>query len=108
MRGEVWDFDAARRLVTRNGNTVVSFSEIKTLRIEGDFSAEPSLITLAIITRAGRTVEIAQGTLYEAQFERFLDVGRRVRARMQIPYEKVGIPEKQSRWTFPPWWVSQS
>jgi hypothetical protein len=34
--GEIWGFDSVRRLVTRNGKAVVSFSEIKTLRIKGD------------------------------------------------------------------------
>jgi hypothetical protein len=107
--GQIWEFDSVRRLVTRNGKAVVSFSEIKSLRIEGDFSGEaPAIATLAIATRAGRMIEIAQGHLHEAQLEGFLDVARRVRARMQIPYEKVGIPADQSGWSYPRWWETNS
>jgi len=103
--GEVWEFDAARRRVIRNGKVVARFDEVRSLRIEGDFSGEaPSTVTLALVTRSGRTIEIAQGTLHQSQFERFLDVGRRVRARTQIPYEKVGIPADQSGWSYPRWW----
>jgi hypothetical protein len=105
VRGEEWEFDGARRLVTRNRKVMARFDEIRSLRIEGDFSGEaPSTVTLALVTHAGRTIEIAQGTLHQAQFERFLDVGRRVRARMQIPYEKAGIPADQSGWSYPRWW----
>ena len=81
-----------RQLITRDGEVVLPFGEIRTLRIEADTRDEPSTITLSIATRAGRTIEIAQGTLHGKQLERFLDVARRVQARVQIPYEKVGIP----------------
>jgi hypothetical protein len=89
--GEVWEFEAKRQLVTRNGRVVLSFGEIRNLRIEGDTRDEPSTVTLSIATRAGRRIEIAQGTLHR-QLEHFADVAHRVHARMQIPYETVGIP----------------
>jgi hypothetical protein len=37
-----------------------------------------------------------------------LDVAQRVRARTQIPYEKVGIPADQSGWSYPRWWETNS
>lgn len=90
--GEVWEFETVRQLITRDGEVVLPFGEIRTLRIEADTRDEPSTITLSIATRAGRTIEIAQGNLHGKQLERFLDVARRVQARVRIPYEKVGIP----------------
>ena len=91
--GEVWEFETARQLVTRDGKVVLPFGEIRTLRIEADTSDAPSTVTLSIATRAGRTIRIADGTVHR-QLEGFLDVARRVQARVRIPCEKVGIPRE--------------
>jgi hypothetical protein len=77
-------------------------AEIKELRLKGDFRGDTSDITLDIVTRTGRTITVAEASLDEAEFARFLEAARRVRARMQLPYETVSLPPSGSG--VPGWW----
>ena len=100
--GEVWEFDALRQRVTRNGEVVALATDIDHPRLTGDFRGDTSDITLHIVRRNGRKVEIAEGSLDQAEFERFLDLSRRIRARLKVPIEIASLPSSGSG--IPSWW----
>ena len=62
----------------------------------GRLPGDESSITLAIVTRGGRSIKVAEASLDEAEFTRFRDAARRVHARMQIPCETVTLPASGS------------
>jgi hypothetical protein len=63
-------------------------------------------ITLHIVRRNGRKVEVAEGSLDQAEFERFLELARRIRARLKVPIETVSLPSSGPG--IPAWWNTRA
>jgi hypothetical protein len=109
LYGKVWTFDTRARRITRNRHDIGSFDDGKEILVEGDFRGETPDLTLAFVKKDGTRIDIADGTLDEAQFDMFLDAAKAIARRAKIPYRKTGIrPWAEPWWSFPEWWDSRS
>lgn len=106
--GRVWCFDFRQRMITEDGKSIIGFSEIRELLIEGDFRGDTDSLALFVVNASGKRIEVTSGSASERQFTYFVDAARRISERSSLPYRTLALPARGTRAKLPGWWVSVS